>query len=182
MRTTTIKFLMLILLVALTITTKAQKKLKHYLIAGSSCLVSGMLDGTVESISYHYDNGFKPRFKHINDQFWNPALSWKNKYKNGDPTQGPQFAGSTTMFCYTTDAYHLLRTTKRTLDGFTLVYFMDQSCKNKVNAEMTSFEKRQFKKKKWKNAVKDFAILTTIRCIGFHLTYSVAFKPQTYHK
>jgi len=52
-------------------------------------LLSGMLDGTVEGITWHYEEGFKPRCPKANDYFWNPALSWKNKYKNGDPQQGP---------------------------------------------------------------------------------------------
>lgn len=143
----------------------AQTNWKKYLISGSASFVSGMLDGTVESISYHYDRGFKPRFKKANDQFWNPEKSWKNKYKNGDSRLGPKFYGSTTGLVFTTDAYHLLRTSKRTLDGATLVYFMDKDCSRKVE-----------KKHKWRNAVKDFAILTAIRCVGFHVTYSFLFK------
>jgi len=62
---------------------QAQKKIKDYLITGSSVFVSGILNGTIETLSFHYETGFKPRFKNINDQFWNPALSWKNKYKDG---------------------------------------------------------------------------------------------------
>lgn len=74
-----------------------------------------MLDGTIETISYHYETGFQSRFSNINNQFWNPTLSWKNKYKDGNPALGPKFMGSTTIFASTTDAYHLLRTTKRTI-------------------------------------------------------------------
>lgn len=143
------------------------KKLKYYLLAGSSVFVSGILDGTIETINYHYESGFKPRFPNANDQFWNPAVSWKNKYKNGDPALGPKFTGSTTIFACTTDAYHMLRTTKRTLDGGTLVYALNKSCTEKVS-----------NKKKWKNIAKDFVILTAIRCAGFHLTYTYIFKPQ----
>src|ERR1700739_2916170 len=84
----------------------AQRKFKDYLITGSSMLVSGLLDGTIESISFHYDNGFKTRFPKINDQFWNPAISWANKYKNGNCELGPKFIGSTNIFVCTTDAYH----------------------------------------------------------------------------
>src|SRR6202007_900159 len=76
----------------------AQKKFKDYLVIGSSSLVSGMLDGTIESISYHYDNGFKKRFSKANDQFWDPSISWTNKYKNNNPALGPKFMGSTDIF------------------------------------------------------------------------------------
>ena len=146
----------------------AQKKFRDYLILGSSSLVSGMLDGTIESISYHYDNGFKNRFHKVNDQFWNPAISWTNKYKNHDPCQGAKFMGSTDIFVCTTDAYHMLRTAKRTIDGFTIAYYVNKTCS----------EKTVPKGKKWKGVVKDFLIISAIRCVGFSLTYSLAFKPH----
>lgn len=143
----------------------SQKKWKEYLVTGSSVFVSGMLDGTIETISYHYETGFKPRFPNINDKFWNPALSWKNKYKDGNPALGPKFMGSTTLFVSTTDAYHLLRTTKRTIDGGTLAYYINKTCSEKKS-----------NRKKWKSIAKDFVILTAIRCAGFHLTYTYIFK------
>ena len=136
-------------------------------------LVSGMLDGTIESITYHYDKGFKPHFPKINNQFWDPSISWQNKYKNGNCALGPKFMGSTNMFVCTTDAYHMLRTTKRAVDGFALVYYINQSCS----------EKKAARNKKWKNMATDFLILTAIRCVGFNLTYNVMFNPQrSYYK
>lgn len=155
----------ILILALLSTSVNAQKNLKKYLLCGSSSLLSGMLDGTIESINYHYHTGFKPRFKNANDQFWNPELSWRNKYLNGDPKLGPKFYGSTTSFVFTTDAYHLLRTSKRSLDGATLVYVINKDCSKKIE-----------RKRKFKNMVKDFAVLTAIRCAGFHLTYSVLFK------
>jgi hypothetical protein len=148
----------------------AQKKWKKLAFASTTAFVSGMLDGTTESISYHYEMGFKPRFKKANDQFWKPSESWKNKYKNGDPKQGEKFRGSTTSFVFVTDAYHLLRTSKRTLDGTTLVYFINSNC---TGGKLS-------KKGKWKTAVKDFAIITAFRCIGFHTTYNFLFKVNKY--
>jgi hypothetical protein len=147
---------------------QAQSKLKKLLWMGSGQLVSGFLDGTIESISYHYDNGFKLRFKKVNDQFWDPCKSWTNKYRNGDPKQGEKFMGSTTCFAFTTDAYHMLRTTKRTIDGVSMGYLLnDDVCNKKLR-----------KKQKFKNAAKDFMILTAIRCVGFHLSYSLLFRRQ----
>jgi hypothetical protein len=145
----------------------AQLKLKQYFLAGTTMLVSGLLDGTIESINYHYEDGFKLRCPKANDQFWNPAVSWKNKYKNNDPAQGPKFVGSKNIFAFTTDAYHLLRTTNRTLDGITIAYYANETC-----PEFKS------KKVKWKHIARDFIILTAIRTAGFHLTYSFLFKKQ----
>ena len=148
--------------------THAQLKLKQYWLAGSVMFVSGMIDGTIESINYHYEDGFKLRCPKANDHFWNPAISWKNKYKNNDPAQGPKFAGSTNVFVFTTDAYHLLRATSRTLNGLTLAFYINQSC----------HEKQLSNKKKWLRIGRDFLILTAIRTAGFHLTYSALFRKQ----
>jgi len=147
---------------------QAQLKLKQYWLAGSTMLISGMIDGTVESMTWHYENGFKLRFPKVNDQFWNPAVSWKNKYKNHDPAQGPKFFGSTNVFVYTTDAYHMLRAASRTLNTFTLVFYINQAY----------HEKKLSKKQKWLRIGADFLALTAIRTAGFHLTYSFLFKAQ----
>jgi hypothetical protein len=148
---------------------QAQRKFKKLLMVGSGQLVSGFLDGTIESISYHYDNGFKLRCSWVNDAFWDPSVSWKNKYMNGDPNKGEKFMGSTTCLAFTTDAYHLLRTSKRAIDGVSIAYLLNDDICNKKLA----------RKKRFKAAAKDFVILTAIRCVGFHLSYSYLFKRQT---
>lgn len=145
----------------------AQKKWKDYLITGSAMFVSGMLDGTKESISYHYHRGFKKRLPGVNDKFWNPEISWKNKYKNGDCNLGPKFTGSTNALVFTTDAYHMLRTGQRAIDGLALAYYVNKTCTENRSRE-----------KKWKTVTKDFLILTAIRCIGFNVTYNLLFAQQ----
>jgi hypothetical protein len=154
-------------------TSHAQKKFKDYLITGSAMFASGMIDGTLESISYHYENGFKPAVPNANDKFWNPAISWKNKYKNGDPSQGPAHAGSTNILVCTTDAYHLLRTSMRTIDGVTIAYYINKNARDYRFGPL-----RPSKRELWKKTVIDFLVLTTIRCAGFHLTYNLMFRKQ----
>lgn len=41
------------------------------------------------------------------EQFWNPAISHQNKWKNGDKRQGEKFWGSSTFFVFRTDGWHL---------------------------------------------------------------------------
>lgn len=158
---------LLVLALAFNSGLRSQMELKNYILAGSAMFLSGMTDGTIESINYHYEDGFKLRCPGANDQFWNPALSWKNKYKNNDPAQGPKFVGSTNVFVFTTDAYHLLRTTNRGLDGFSIAYYINESC-----PEFRS------KKRKWLIVARDFVALALIRSAGFHLTYSILFRKQ----
>ncbi len=86
------------------------KTVVHY----TASFIAGSLDGFIESLNYHYDSGVKKRLPNINDQFWNPAISWRNKYKNGEPSEGAKFPGSTNFFVFTTDGYHLMRLLHKT--------------------------------------------------------------------
>lgn len=167
-----VNFITLVLVLVL-FNSFAQKGLKKYILPCSAMLVSGAIDGTIESASHHYYNGFKARFPNANDQFWNPEKSWKNKYLNGNPSNGPKHFGSTNVFVFTTDAYHLLRTSKRVVNTSTIIYYME---KNKDCVVLKKEELKQIKRKKFKESLKHFAALTVSRCIGFHLTYSVLFK------
>jgi len=45
----------------------------------------------------------------MNDQFFDPSISWKNKWKNGDKLQGEAFTGSSTIFVAGIDGYHAFR-------------------------------------------------------------------------
>lgn len=59
---------------------------------------SGAFEGVMDHLQFHYD---KP------DQFWNPDISWKNKYKGGDPANGKTFAGK--YMVWTTDGWHMMK-------------------------------------------------------------------------
>lgn len=71
--------------------------------------VSGIIDAGHEAASHDYP-AFKRKFSSINDGWWNPSISWANKYKNFDKAQGEQFLFSTTAAVMVTDWYHLSRT------------------------------------------------------------------------
>jgi len=85
--------------------------LKHWAssnIATWSLIFSaGAFDGFNQSLEFHYDR--VDAKLHLYDKFWNPSISWTNKYKNGDPNQGVRFPFSTTALVWTTDGYHLTR-------------------------------------------------------------------------
>jgi hypothetical protein len=114
------------LLLTLTMTATAQDWAG---IAKRSALVAvaGFADGTAETLRVHYTE-FKEVHPNANDKYWNPAVSWPNKYAEGlqpyhsrwyhfgvHPAYKERFAYSTTVFSWTTDGYHLLRTTRNTL-------------------------------------------------------------------
>lgn len=85
----------------------AQKyDLKRGLLRGSTQIVPGIAFGLNETLSHRYSN-FKTKFPNANDNFWNPDLSWRNKWKNGDPNQGEAYFGSSSFLVFSTDGYHL---------------------------------------------------------------------------
>ncbi len=53
----------------------------------SFCLIilAAISNAIMDVISFHFGTSV---FSKLNAQFWNPELSWKNKYVNNDPLQG----------------------------------------------------------------------------------------------
>ena len=65
--------------------------------------LSGVSKGISDRISFHYDT--IPSW--VNEQYWNPLISYKNKYKDGDKNKGEKFKFSTTFLVFLTDGWHL---------------------------------------------------------------------------
>jgi hypothetical protein len=74
--------------------------------------VSGASYGISETLVFRY-NRFQAMHPGARPGYWNPQQSWRNKYKNEDPAQGPAFFGSTTFLAWTTDGYHAFSTLSR---------------------------------------------------------------------
>jgi hypothetical protein len=70
-------------------------------------LVSGAARGYEQVVNYHYSS-FKRVHPGANDQFFDPEISWKNKYKDGIESEGSAFPLSTTLLVWTTDFKHLM--------------------------------------------------------------------------
>jgi len=70
-------------------------------------IVAGIMKGIMDTLQFHYDKSFASKFK--NQQWWNPKLSWKNKYKDrGDSFIVNLFEKiDNTFFVFVTDAWHL---------------------------------------------------------------------------
>jgi hypothetical protein len=98
--------------------------LKRQILRSSALFVAGALDGSVEIIKHDY-NAFKSRFPNANENFFNPSISWKNKWKDGDHTTNtPAYFGSTTFLSWSTDWYHLGRTGRNVFIGTSLIITM----------------------------------------------------------
>ena len=77
-----------------------------YVVIGILLIVSGSCKGVMDTIQFHYEISI---FNNVNHKqlFWDPKLSWRNKYKKN--SRSPKFWGSTTIFVFVTDAWHLFQ-------------------------------------------------------------------------
>lgn len=77
-----------------------------YVVIGILLIVSGSCKGVMDTIQFHYEISIFNNENH-NQLFWDPKLSWRNKYKKN--SRSPKFWGSTTIFVFVTDAWHLFQ-------------------------------------------------------------------------
>ncbi|MFN8291487.1 MAG: hypothetical protein U0U70_14615 [Chitinophagaceae bacterium] len=86
---------------------KAKWKLtSNHLWTGGLVFMAGAAKGFNETLQFHWKE-FKRQFPSANPHWFNPMVSWKNKYKNGDPAAGPKSFLSTSVLIMFTDQYHL---------------------------------------------------------------------------
>lgn len=150
----------------LTNTTASQKEpfkldLSPFKRTGVTLFLSGAFDGLNQTLNFHYPK-FKRAFPEANDQFWNPAVSWENKYaKDGQGatlTDYEAFPFSTSILVWTTDGHHLSRAGDH-VSMYTTVglYFSDLGKKN------------------WKQITFDILTSAFIRSVGFVTVYQIGF-------
>ena len=136
-------------LILLFIPIMATAQYKFQPIPVGMMFISGASKGTADFLQFHYTG---------NSKFWNPDLSWQNKWKNGDPSQGEKFPGSSTIFVTFTDGWHLMNT-----------------C-NKYTAIAALTIQIGSKKKPFKYYLLDFITYSAAYSAGFVVTYEVIFK------
>lgn len=146
-----------ILLILITSVVFGQKfSIKKELPTLLTAYISGVSDGTAETIKWHYSK-FNNVFPNSNKNYWNPEYSWVNKYKDNDYTKGPKYFGSTTFLVWTTDGYHMTRFVKNTMITTTILLHPRE-------------------KKKFTSYMLDVLIHTSAYHLGFHTTYETIFK------
>jgi hypothetical protein len=96
-------------------------------------ILSGMFEAVMDKLQFHYDLSIFKNFK--NQLFWDPKISWKNKYEDGDPMKGERFFLSKSLFVGVTDAWHLFKLF-RTLTIFAGIYFLFIPCATKYTCLM----------------------------------------------
>ena len=124
--------------------------------------IAGAANGIMDDLQFHYADTVFAKFE--NQRFWNPEISWTNKYahdKEGviiKPLK-PAFIGSTTFLVSLTDAWHL----------FKLIYNGSlRLCI--VLLFWFAYEQRLGK---WYEIILLWSGLAILQSLFFHLTYTL---------
>lgn len=134
-------------------TTKKQEG--NFYVTSSLLFVSGMADGLAEACKFH-PQGVTEVFG--NPKFWDNSLSWRNKYRNGDPAQGAKFPLSTTALTWTTDGYHLSRMIRNSTVIAAITIRLGEPAKA------------------WYYYIAEAVIYYLTYQLGFTITYDIIFK------
>ena len=125
---------------------------RNHLWTGGLVFLAGASKGFNETLQFHWKE-FKRQFPGANPQWFNPAISYRNKYKNYNSQEGPRFFGSTTIFVMVTDQYHLNNFINRAAWGTALVIKIGEG------------------KKPLKHYIKDLLYYSVCHQAGFAATY-----------
>ncbi len=74
-------------------------------LTGSFVFTAGLSKGFNETLMFHWP-AFHKAFPHARATWFNPKISWMNKYKGNDPDAGAKFPLSTSVLVMFTDQYH----------------------------------------------------------------------------
>lgn len=138
------------------------KRYHLLLLSAALILLGGAANGLIETVSHHY-GAFAERFPGANPLWWNPDLSWQQKYEGGIVSQGPAFPLSTTVLVFLTDAYHLFGELERvfTRCGFVVLAFGMYDYRNAML--------------RWWVLLAGMVAAWLVWSAGFHLLYTLYF-------
>ncbi len=75
------------------------------LLTGGLIVLAGASKGFNETLTFHWKM-FHNQFPRANGKWFNPAISWRNKYEGGKASNGAKFPLSTSVLVMVTDQYH----------------------------------------------------------------------------
>ena len=92
--------------------------------------IAGFFKAVMDKLQFHWHRSI---FKHdrlrYNPLFWNPEISWANKYEVGTNYNVEKFKFSTTLLVFLTDAWHLAQMSMTLLlfVGISMIGYMSDS-------------------------------------------------------
>lgn len=109
--------------------------------------IVGAINAFMDKIQFHWG-----MFKFNHFTFLNPAISWKNKWKNGIKSHGERFPFSSSILVFLTDGWHFSKWLMFTCIEFLISYHYNS---------------------KWYYIVLGIVLLKIIRGIGFTLNFDL---------
>lgn len=89
---------------------------------------AGFFNGANRTLLFHYSESVFPRdnsrFLWGGRQYWDPEVSWRNKYQDWPRDKSEAYLFSTNALAWTTDGYHLFNTLERTAHRFTIITYV----------------------------------------------------------
>ena len=87
-------------------------------------VVAGAANAVMDIIQHKFKASIFSEKEDYEELFWNPKFSWKNKYRYDNNTKKlkEKFLGSTTVFVWTTDAWHLFQFVM--LNSYSIAFFL----------------------------------------------------------
>lgn len=84
-------------------------------------IMAAICNALMDTLQFHW---YKFRWKDdVNDEFWNPAISWRNKYIDGDKNKGFKYKGWLGFMSNFLDAWHLFKMIMILCFAFSVLFF-----------------------------------------------------------
>ena len=84
--------------------------------------LAAFFNALMDTLTFHYESSIFADYPKLK-QFFDGYLSWRNKYKNGNPLDGRKFFGSTTFLVWLTDGWHLFKCAMLLCFAIAIVYY-----------------------------------------------------------
>lgn len=140
-----------------------QKKNKFWLkqaIGAGACMTAGFFDGETEVLLHHYKL-YKAKHPRTNPQWSNPALSFRNKYKNFPEDMRSKYFLSKSLLVAGTDKVHL-----------------NHAIRNMLLATNVTVSLTLYEKPNWKLVVMQGLISWTSYAIGSGIAHAYYGNPH----
>lgn len=90
-------------------------------------IIAGILNSIMDVIQFKWSSSIFNRITNPSlIKYMNPSVSWKNKWKDDLKTE--KFIGSSTVFVFITDFWHLLKMLMIVMIAFSIVYYNPIYC------------------------------------------------------
>jgi hypothetical protein len=96
----------------------------YLILASISFCLAGTAEAVMDVLQFKFEQS---SFSKLNPNFWNPKISWQNKWKKIGPsgiTNEERFFLSSTVLVFLTDGWHLMKWVRNRFLEFSIFFFL----------------------------------------------------------